>query len=392
MQSYNRPAQIKVKNQKELFQLPEDIHYLNGAYMSPLLRSVEEAGIAALIKKRNPTQISPEGFFSEAKILRENFGKLVNCAAEQVAIIPAASYGLTSAIQNLPKDNGSKALVVSDEFPSGYYAIEKWCQNNDKQLKVIKAPEQMISRGQEWNNYIIENINDDTAVVMMSSIHWTDGTMYDLKAIGEKCKAHRAFLIVDGTQSVGALPIDVTSFQIDALVCAGYKWLMGPYSIGLAYYSEFFNNGMPLEESWMTRSNAQNFSTLTNYVDDYAVGAGRYNVGEFSNFILLPMLNAAIEQILKWDPAYIQSYCEQLSKPLIAFLSSNGYWIEEASYRSKHLFGILLPERISQEVLLKKLQENKIFVSVRGKAIRLSLHLYNTEEDIKTLIDVLKGL
>jgi selenocysteine lyase/cysteine desulfurase len=381
-----------VKNQKELFQLPEDIHYLNGAYMSPLLRSVEEAGIAALIKKRNPTRIFPADFFSEAEILRENFGKLVNCPAEQVAIIPSASYGLTSAINNLPKDNGSTALVVSDEFPSGYYAIEKWCQHNDKQLKVIKAPESMISRGQEWNEQIIEHINDDTAVVMMSSVHWTDGTLYDLNAIGEKCKAHKALFIIDGTQSVGALPVDVASFQIDALVCAGYKWLMGPYSIGLAYYSRFFNDGIPLEESWMTRSNAQNFSSLTNYVDDYVAGAGRYNVGEFSNFTLLPMLNAAIEQILKWDPAYIQSYCEQLSKPLIAFLRENGYWVEEDAYRAKHLFGILLPEHVDQEVFLKKLQENNIFVSVRGKAIRLSLHLYNTEDDIQALMNVLKGL
>ena len=381
-----------MKNQKELFQLPEDIHYLNGAYMSPLLRSVEEAGIAALIKKRNPTRIFPADFFSEAEILRENFGKLVNCPAEQVAIIPSASYGLTSAINNLPKDNGSTALVVSDEFPSGYYAIEKWCQDNDKQLKVIKAPESMISRGQEWNEQIIERINDDTAVVMMSSIHWTDGTMYDLKAIGEKCKTHKALFIIDGTQSVGALPIDVASFQIDALVCAGYKWLMGPYSIGLAYYSEFFNEGTPLEESWMTRSNAQNFSSLTNYVDDYVAGAGRYNVGEFSNFTLLPMLNVAIEQILKWDPAKIQSYCDHLSQPLIKFLRDNGFWVEEDQYRAKHLFGILLPAHLDQKVLLHKLQERKIFVSTRGKAIRISLHLYNTKEDIEAIMEVLETL
>ena len=358
--------------------------------MSPLLRSVEEAGIAALIKKRNPTQIAPADFFYEAEILRRNFGKLVNCPAEQVAIIPSASYGLTTAINNLPKNNGSMALVVSDEFPSGYYAVEKWCRENKKALKTIKAPVGHLERGKVWNQNILNAITKETAIVMMSSIHWTDGTQYDLKAIGKKCKENNALFIVDGTQSVGALPIDVLEFHIDALVCAGYKWLMGPYSIGLAYYSEFFNEGIPLEESWMTRSNAQNFSGLTNYVDDYLPGAGRYNVGEFSNFTLLPMLNAAIEQILNWKPAYIQEYCQQLSIPLIAFLRENGYRVEEDAFRSKHLFGILLPEHVVQQDLLKKLQENKIFVSVRGKAIRLSLHLYNTQDDIKALIEVLK--
>lgn len=84
-----------MKNQKHLFQLPEDFHYLNGAYMSPLLRSVEEIGIEALIRKRNPTSIQPKDFFGNAEILKSNFGKLVNCPAKQVAIIPAASYGLT---------------------------------------------------------------------------------------------------------------------------------------------------------------------------------------------------------------------------------------------------------------------------------------------------------
>ncbi|MCL6259966.1 aminotransferase class V-fold PLP-dependent enzyme [Aquiflexum sp. TKW24L] len=378
-----------MKNQKHLFQLPADIHYLNGAYMSPLLRSVEEIGIEALIRKRNPTSIQPKDFFENAEILKSNFGKLVNCPTKQVAIIPAASYGLSTAVNNLPKDNGNTALVVSEEFPSGYYAVEKWCSHNHKTLQTIKAPETLEKRGEKWNTAILEAINEDTAVVLMSTIHWTDGTLFDLAEIGRKCKEYNAIFIVDGTQSVGALPIDVEECQIDALICAGYKWLMGPYSIGLAYYSEYFNNGIPLEETWVNRSNAQNFSGLTNYVDDYAPGAGRYNVGEYGNFILLPMMNAAVEQILDWKTENIQAYCHKLTLPLIAYLRENGYWVEEDKYRAKHLFGFLLPPSISQETLLQKLQENKIYVSVRGKAIRLSTHLYNTEEDIALLIRTL---
>jgi selenocysteine lyase/cysteine desulfurase len=379
-----------MKNQKHLFQLLTDIHYLNGAYMSPLLRSVEEIGIKSLIRKRNPTGIQPKDFFENAEVLKSNFGKLVNCPAKQVAIIPAASYGLSTAVNNLPKENGNTALVVSEEFPSGYYAIEKWCRDNHKSLQTIKAPDTLEKRGEKWNEEILKAINEDTAVVVMSSIHWTDGTLFDLKALGQKCKECSALFIVDGTQSVGALPIDVEACQIDALICAGYKWLMGPYSIGLAYYSEFFNNGIPLEETWVNRSNAQNFSGLTNYVDDYAPGAGRYNVGEYGNFILLPMMNAAIEQILEWKTENIQSYCHELTKSLIAYLRENGFWVEEDEYRAKHLFGFLLPPNISQEILLQKLQENKIYVSVRGKAIRLSTHLYNTEEDIAVLIRTLR--
>ncbi|PSL06577.1 aminotransferase class V-fold PLP-dependent enzyme [Cecembia rubra] len=379
-------------NQKHLFQLPEDIHYLNGAYMSPLLRSVEEIGIKSLIQKRNPTTIQPKDFFETGEKVRTNFGKLVNCPSTQVAIIPAASYGLTTAINNLPLDNGNTAIVVSEEFPSGYYAIEKWCLNHRKQLKIITAPEYKQGRGERWNESILEAINEDTAVVVMSTIHWADGTQFDLKAIGQRCKEKNAFLILDGTQSVGALPIDVEECKVDALICAGYKWLMGPYAIGAAYFSEYFNNGKPLEETWVNRSNAKQFSNLTQYVEDYAPGAGRYNVGEYGNFILLPMFNAAMEQLLDWGVDNIQHYCNDLTLPLVQFFRENGFWLEEDAFRAKHLFGVGLPEGIESGEVIRRLQENKIFVSIRGKSIRLSFHLYNTESDIQTLMNVLNWI
>ena len=65
-----------MKNQKHLFQLPDDIHYLNGAYMSPLLKSVEDAGLKGIIRKRNPLAIQPKDFFEGAELLKTNFGKL----------------------------------------------------------------------------------------------------------------------------------------------------------------------------------------------------------------------------------------------------------------------------------------------------------------------------
>ena len=104
-----------------------------------------------------------------------------------------------------------------------------------------------------------------------------NGTKFDLKKIGEKCKNNNTFFIVDGTQSVGALSIDVKEIKPDALICAGYKWLFGPYSMALGYYSSKFNDGIPIEESWMNRTNAQDFSNLTEYDSKYKPMAGRSN-------------------------------------------------------------------------------------------------------------------
>jgi selenocysteine lyase/cysteine desulfurase len=378
-------------SQKHLFELPEDIHYLNGAYMSPLMKAVQEAGIAGTKRKLSPWELTADDFFVPAETVKQKFGRLINAPAQQVAIIPSASYGLKSAISNIPANSGDHAIVVSNEFPSDYYTIQQWCKENSKELKIITAPDVLTGRGAAWNDRVLQTINTQTAAVVLSSVHWADGTKFNLQQIGEKCKAVNALFIVDGTQSVGALPIDIIAFKIDALVCAAYKWLMGPYSIGLAYYSENFNNGIPIEDSWMNKSNAHDFARLSSYVEDYKPGANRYNVGEFSNNILMPMLDKALDTVTQWGADAIQDYCVKLIGPLLHYLQENKYWIEAPAYRTNHLFGFLLPGTVDKAILLQELQRNKVFVSLRGDSIRVSPHVYNNESDIEALIQVLKN-
>jgi selenocysteine lyase/cysteine desulfurase len=378
-------------SQKHLFDLPDDIHYLNGAYMSPLMKSVQEAGIEGIKRKTNPSSISSDDFFNLAEEVKLKFGRIIHAPASQIAIIPSASYGLKSAVENIPLNTGTHAVVIANEFPSDYNTVAEWCKKNKKALKVIEAPKMMTGRAQIWTDKILEQINKETCAVVLSAIDWSDGTKFDLKIIGKKCKENNARFIVDGTQSVGAMPMDVVAFSIDALICAAYKWLMGPYSIGLAYYSEFYNKGIPIEDSWMNKSNANDFTKLTHYVDDYKAGAARYNVGEFSNFILLPMLDKALQQIAEWDADAIQDYCGNLINPLLNFLQENEYWFEENKYRANHLFGFLLSPLVNKEKLLLQLQSSKVFVSLRGDAIRVSPHLYNEAPDIEALIEVLKS-
>jgi selenocysteine lyase/cysteine desulfurase len=379
-------------HQRHLFQLPDDVHYLNGAYMSPLMKSVEEAGIEGMQRKRNPSGIAPADFFEDSVTVRSCFAQIVKCRPEQIAIIPSVSYGLASAMRNLPVDIGQTAIVVGDEFPSDYYAVEAWCKDNDKRIQIVKAPEVTQQRGERWNQAILESINVDTAVLVLSSIHWTDGTIFDLRAIGQRCREVNARFIVDGTQSVGVMPIDVGAYNIDVLICAGYKWLLGPYSIGVAYYGGFFNEGSPIEEAWVNRSNARDFSALTLYTNEYTPGAGRYNAGEYGNFILVPMLAASLKQILEWDIVNINAYCRSLTQPLAAWLVGNGYTVEDDQARSPHIIGVGMPAALDMDKVVRQLQERKIYVSRRGKAIRVSAHVYNSQKDTDALVDALSAL
>jgi selenocysteine lyase/cysteine desulfurase len=257
---------------------------------------------------------------------------------------------------------------------------------HQKELVFVKAPEGFDRRGERWNEAILDAINSNTAAVVMSPVHWVDGTKFRMKEISEKCKANDVFLILDGTQMIGATPFDASDIQPDALICAGYKWLFGPYSSGIAYYSERYSNGIPIEESWMNRSNAQNFGGLTDYDHSYGDGAMRYNVGETSNFILMPMLKAALTQVLAWDTKNIEAHNSHLFNSLRDLTSSGDFWIEEDAYRANHLFGIYTRKNQDITQIGNRLRENKIYVSLRSQAIRISPHIYNTSVDMEALL------
>lgn len=376
--------------QKHLFQLPEEIHYLNCGYLSPLMKSVEEKGIEGMRRKRDPLSIKPVDFFTEVNELRVKFGRMINCNPSQVALMPAVSYGMSSVIRNIPYSKGQHALTISEEFPSCYYTAERWCKQNRAELRVVARNDDIPQKGKDWNERILEAINRDTAFVVMASVHWMNGTKFDLERIGSRCREVGAKFIVDGSQSVGALPIDVRKQKIDALICAAYKWLMGPYSTALAYIHEDFNEGIPLEESWMTRPNADRFDRLTNYEEGYKPGAARFDVGQSGNFISVPMLDEALGQLLSWGTHEIQEYCGVLAAPLINHFLEKNTPVDDEVHRANHLMGLKLPEGTNGESLVEELQRRNVYVSLRGTNIRISINVFNTEEDIEELIAALK--
>jgi len=381
-----------MNNHKALFSLPDDIHYINGAYMSPLLKTAADAGRKAILQKENPTLLSQEDFFLPVTEAKQSYARLINASPAQIAVIPSASYGFASAFNNLSAKGRKKAICVGEEFPSGYFTLVKWCKTHDMHLEIIKKPSTNNRRIELWQEAVLNGINSETSLVLISAIHWMDGSKFDLKVIGEKCLEYNVPLLVDGTQAVGATPIDVSACHITALVNPSYKWLMGPYGLGFAYYATSLNDGIPLEESWMNRVKAMDFSNLTDYNEKYQPGAGRYDIGESANFINLAIMKSGVDFINDFGVTQIEQYCHQLVQPLYDYLESNGFWVVDKANRAPHLFGFELPERINIELLKKELQENKVHLSFRKKSIRVSPNIYNTSEDIQCLINCLKKI
>jgi selenocysteine lyase/cysteine desulfurase len=190
---------------------------------------------------------------------------------------------------------------------------------------------------------------------------------------------------------VGALPFDFATVQPDLLVCAGYKWLLGPYQSGFAAVGDRLLAGKPFEHTWIARKDSEDFARLVDYKDGYRAGARRFDVGQTANFIHVPMLIAAVRQILAWGVDNIQEYCAGLQPALAGALGESPFQIAPASDRGAHMFGIRLPAEAASrsQVIVEELKRRDVYVSLRGTSIRVSPHVYSTPDDMSALAEAL---
>src|SRR5271157_3583652 len=294
--------------QRHLFDISDDVAYLNCAYMSPLMKPVIEAGVTGLARKAHPWELTPDKFFTGSEEFRTTAAELLDCSADCIAILPSASYGTATAARNLPVRKGQSILVLAEQFPSNYYPWQRLAEEKGAALKVVPWPED-----NDWTAAVLNALSDEVAVAALPHVQWTSGGRLDLVRIGQACRRVGVALALDLTQSLGALPFSVGDVQPDFAVAASYKWLLGPYSIGLLYVAPKWHNGSPLEEGWIQRANSRDFSSLILYSDDYDAGARRFDMGERSNFALLPVAVRAMQQLLEWSVAAVSEYSGALN-------------------------------------------------------------------------------
>jgi selenocysteine lyase/cysteine desulfurase len=269
--------------QRHLFDIPDDVAYFNCGYMAPLMKSAMEAGTAGLARKTHPWEITPDKFFDGAEEFRTVASQFLDCSPDSIAIVPSASYGISTAARNLPLKKGQSVLVLAEQFPSHYYPWQRLAEENVAALKVVPWPED-----HDWTAAVLRSFTPDVAIAALPNVQWTSGGKLDLILIGKACRERGIALVLDLTQSLGALPFSVRDVQPDFAVAASYKWMLAPYSIGLLYVSERWHNGRPLEENWIQRDNSRDFSSLILYSKNYDSGARRFDMGERANFAILP--------------------------------------------------------------------------------------------------------
>jgi selenocysteine lyase/cysteine desulfurase len=374
---------MPLASQRALFEIPDEITYLNCAYMSPLLRAAREAGQAAVARKSAPWRITAGDFFDESEEARHLFAELISADADGVALIPAASYGLSLAAANLPVKPGQRIVLLEEQFPSNVYPWRDLAARTGGSVEVVARPADF-----DWTRALLERIDERTAVVAVPHCHWTDGGRVDLVRVGERARASGAALVIDATQSLGAAPLAIGEVQPDFLIAATYKWLLGPYSLGFLYAAPQRREGRPLEFNWIAREASEDFAGLVLYRDTFQPGARRYDVGERSNFALWPVAMVALRQILEWRVAEIAATLAELTARIEREAQRLGLHATPSALRAAHLIGLRSDTPLSLD-LPARLAAANVYVSVRGNSIRVSPHLYNTAADVDRLFSVL---
>ncbi len=373
-------------NYREQFDLPRDVCYLNASYMGPQPRVVVEAATAGVLRRSQPWKIIPIDFFTDVEALRTLYAAQVGCAADNIAIVPSAGYGIACATANIPLQSGDVVLAMHEQFPSNYYSWQRTALASGAEFHVVEKTD-----GESWADAYfaaIERLGKKIRVATLEGHHWASAETIDLERIIPALRDVGARVVLDLTQTVGAMPVDIKVLAPDFMVTSGYKWQFCPYGIAFMYVDDAYFDGVPIEEAWMAREGAEDFSRLAEFTDNYQSGARRYDVSEKSSFSNVAGAKAALQQLADWNIENISATLGETNERIATILQGHGFEVADPTTRAPHFQGARVPDTDPRK-LAATLIENNVFASVRGDFLRVAPHLYTDEQDLARLDEVI---
>ena len=213
--------------QRDEFAVPTDIAYFNTANLSPQLHRVRAAGEIALDRRSRPWSIAAEDWFIDVERLRGLFADMIGANMEGIALVPSTSYGFAVAARNLPLAPADRVLVLAEEYPSGIYTWRAATRAVAAEILTVHR-----ETGKTWTDAVLSGLDERVSIVSVPQVHWIDGSLIDLAAVSARAQDVGARLVIDESQSIGAMPLDVAALRPDFVVTVGYKWLLGPFGLG----------------------------------------------------------------------------------------------------------------------------------------------------------------
>lgn len=376
--------------QKHLFSIPDDVVYLDAAYMSPIPRIAAEAGRQGVLVKTAPWDMTINSYYDEVERARELAASFIGASADDVGVIPATSYGIAVAAANVHVAPGSVIIMMDNEHTSHRYAWYELAQRTG--AAVVTVPRHP---DEDWGSALVAAIRKSTApvsVVAGTMVHWFEGMSVDIQAVADAAHAAGAALVMDGTQWVGAVPFDVTKVRPDFLSFATYKFLLGPYRLAFLYAdSKWQNAGKPIEFHSWNRKGGERSDFYLETMPDYLPGARRFDMGERSDFAVLPIAIRSLELLQSWGSAGVFERLRHLNRFIWQEAEGRGFGGPPKDLRAPHISVVELGDRFRPD-LATKLRDEKAFVTIRGTKMRITPHVYNDEQDITKLFEIVDSL
>lgn len=376
-------------SQRALFDIPRDVCFLNAASWSPLPLAVQEAGRAGVARKGRPWLIDQAFASGQHERARAAAARLIEAEPSDVALVSSVGYGVATAAKALAVPARSRVLLLADDHSSPVLEWIARAEAGNFTVETVQRP----GNG-DWTEALAGAIARPgaapVALASVSSVHWSDGGMLDLHQISGALRSRGAALLIDATQSVGVLPLDVRALDPDFVVFPTYKWLLGPYGRAFLYVAKRHQNAVPLEQTShgrrAVRAEQSTYFADTRYVPD----ARRFDMGERDHFISLEMASVGMEMVAGWGSAAITERLAALTARIASGLREADVDIPSTRVRAPHILSLSIPG-VTANALVDRLSAEKVYVAPRLGRMRISPHVYNDESDVDRFIEALKG-
>jgi selenocysteine lyase/cysteine desulfurase len=374
-------------SQRDRFDIPRDICYLNAASYSPLPRRTQEAARAAVGRKAQPWLV-PGRFANEIhERTRAAAARLINADAGDVALISSVGYGVATAAKLLSIARGTRVLVLENDHTSPVLEWQVRAEAQGFAVETVRQPEDG-----DWTSAVLAAIERPGAVPLalasISSVHWSDGGLIDMEKVAAVLKRAGAMFLIDATHHVGVLTLDVKRLDPDFVIFPTYKWVLGPYGRAFMYVAKRHQDGIPLEQTAPGRRNvnAENnvYFTDVSYLPD----ARRFDMGERDHFISMEMAAIGMEMMAEWGSAAIVGRLSMLTERIADGLQNTSVRVAESRFRAPHILSLGFPKGMPVG-LIEGLAGEGIYVAPRLGRMRISPHVYNDEADVDRFVTAL---
>ena len=374
--------------QRDLFDIPRDVCFLNAAAWSPLPLAVQEAGRIGVARKGQPWKLDADFMSKQYERARKAAAALIGADPVDIALIPSVGYGVSTAGKVMSLPRGSRVLVLQDDHTSPVLEWMSRAEQGGYTVEQVKQP-----ADGDWTSAVLEAMaRKDTAplsLVSISSVHWSDGGALDLSRIAEAVRQKGAAFLVDATHDAGVRHIDVKTLDPDFLIFPTYKWVLGPYGRAFMYVARRHQNGVPLEQTAPARKGVAAEQKVYFRDLSYADGARRYDMGERDHFITLEMAAVGMEMMAGWGNDPIVARLGMLTDRLADGLENTGVRVIDRKLRAPHLLCLQFPKGMADD-LPQKLTAENVYAAPRLGRLRISPHVYNDEQDVDRFVDVFK--